>query len=666
MQPFAALSFSVALFPFLFATAAPAAPATQATTASVAAVAPNENLVTDGIPPIPASVAEEAQRYTEFRSAGFVSWHPVERRMLIRTRFADTVQIHLVRQPMGARTQLTFFPDSVVNAAFPPTAGKDGGDFIVFSKDKGGNEFAQLYRYDLGTGDITMLTDGRSRNSPPVFTRAGKRFVYTSTRRNRRDPDFYVTDPADPNAEKMLMQADAPGWEPIDWSPDESRLVAEQYVSANESHLFLVDAATGQRTRLSPETANKEKVRWSGGQFSPDGRRVYCTTDQGSEFQRLATIDVETKQVNILTPDLKWDVEDFDLSWDGKVLAYVSNEDGMAVLHLMETATGKPLPTPKLPAGQIAGLSWHRNDKDLAFTLTSARAPGDVYSLDVTSSQVTRWTESETAGLNTAGFPEPQLVRWKSFDGKEISGFLYMPNPSKTRRPVIINIHGGPESQYRPGFMGAYNYYVTRLGCAAIFPNVRGSAGYGKTFLTLDDGRRREDSVKDIGALLDWIKSQPELDADRVMVTGGSYGGYMSLAVSTHYADRLRCSVDVVGISNFVSFLEHTEAYRQDLRRVEYGDERDPEMRKFLEAISPLNHADRITKPMFVVQGANDPRVPHTEAEQIVAALKKQGTPVWYLMAKDEGHGFARKPNQQFQFYATIEFIRRYLVGPKK
>jgi dipeptidyl aminopeptidase/acylaminoacyl peptidase len=664
MKRVAAPLFAAALFLFLLPSLAPAAPATQATNAPVAAVSPNENLVTDGIPPIPASVAEEAQRYTEFRSAGFVSWHPVERRMLIRTRFADTVQIHVVRQPMGARTQLTFFPDSVANAAFPPTTGKDGNDFIVFSKDKGGNEFAQLYRYDLGTGDITMLTDGRSRNSPPVFTRAGKRFVYTSTRRNRRDPDFYVTDPADPKSERMLMQADAPGWEPVGWSPDESRLVAEQYVSANESHLFLVDAANGQRTRLSPEPTNKEKVRWSGGQFSPDGRRVYCTTDRGSEFERLATIDVETKQVNILTPDLKWDVEDFDLSWDGKVLAYVSNEDGMAVLHLMETATGKALPTPKLPAGQIAGLSWHRNNKDLAFTLTSARAPGDVYSLDVTIGEVTRWTESETAGLNTAGFPEPQLVRWSSFDGKEISGFLYHPDPAKFpgKRPVIINIHGGPEAQYRPGFMGAYNYYMTRLGCAAIFPNVRGSAGYGKTYLTLDDGRKREDSVKDIGALLDWIKTRPELDADRVMVTGGSYGGYMSLAVSTHYADRLRCSVDVVGISNFVSFLEHTEAYRQDLRRVEYGDERDPDMRKFLETISPLNHADRITRPMFVVQGANDPRVPHTEAEQIVAALKKQRTPVWYLMAKDEGHGFAKKPNQQFQFYATIEFIRRYLL----
>ena len=255
------------------------------------------------------------------------------------------------------------------------------------------------------------------------------------------------------------------------------------------------------------------------------------------------------------------------------------------------------------------------------------------------------------------------MVRWKSFDGKTISGFLYRPAQKFTgKRPVIIDIHGGPESQFRPVFLGRQNYYLNELGAAILFPNVRGSSGYGKSFLKLDNGFLREDSVKDIGALLDWIATQPDLDASRVMVTGGSYGGYMSLAAATTYSDRIQGAIDIVGISNFVSFLERTEGYRRDLRRVEYGDERDPKMREFLLKISPLNNADKIKKPLFVIHGKNDPRVPLNEAEQMVATVRKSSTPVWYLMAKDEGHGFAKKPNADFQFYSTVQFVKTYLL----
>jgi dipeptidyl aminopeptidase/acylaminoacyl peptidase len=310
------------------------------------------------------------------------------------------------------------------------------------------------------------------------------------------------------------------------------------------------------------------------------------------------------------------------------------------------------------------GLNWHANNKDLGFTLTSARSPADVYSLDVTTNKVDRWTVSETGGLNTTTFSEPELVRWKSFDGQTISGFLYRPPAKFTgKRPVMINIHGGPEAQFRPTFLGRLNYYLNELGVAVIFPNVRGSSGYGKTFLKLDNDYKREDSVKDIGALLDWIGTQPTLDASRILVTGGSYGGYMALAVATNYSDRIRAAIDIVGISNFVTFLERTESYRRDLRRVEYGDERDPKMREFLLKISPLNNAAKIKKPLFVVHGKNDPRVPLNEAEQMIVTVRKNGTPVWYLMAKDEGHGFAKKKNVDFQFYATVTFIKTYLLG---
>jgi dipeptidyl aminopeptidase/acylaminoacyl peptidase len=244
-----------------------------------------------------------------------------------------------------------------------------------------------------------------------------------------------------------------------------------------------------------------------------------------------------------------------------------------------------------------------------------------------------------------------------------ISGFLYKP-PAKFagKRPVLVVIHGGPEGQSQPIFLGRANYYLNELGIALIYPNVRGSTGYGKTFSLLDNGFKREDTYKDIDALFDWVGTRPDLDADRIGVTGGSYGGHMTLAVSTFYSGRIRCSVDIVGMSNLVTFLEHTEGYRRDLRRVEYGDERDPKMHDFLEKIAPMNNIEKIKKPMLVVAGKNDPRVPVTESEQIVGALKKQGTPVWYVMAKDEGHGFRKKQNQDFQFYATVEFLEEYLL----
>jgi dipeptidyl aminopeptidase/acylaminoacyl peptidase len=226
----------------------------------------------------------------------------------------------------------------------------------------------------------------------------------------------------------------------------------------------------------------------------------------------------------------------------------------------------------------------------------------------------------------------------------------------------MINIHGGPEGQSRPGYVGSLNYFLNEMGIGIIFPNVRGSSGYGKTFLTLDNGMKREESVKDIGSLLDWIGKQPDLDPERVMVTGGSYGGYMTLAVATMYNDRIKASVDVVGISNFISFLKNTESYRRDLRRVEYGDERDPAMNAYFEKIAPLNNAGMIKKPMFIVQGGNDPRVPRTEAVQMAEKIKSNGGVVWYLEAKDEGHGFRKKTNADYQRFATILFMQKYLL----
>lgn len=619
-------------------------------------IAPNENLVADGLPPVPASIAAAAAPYTEFRSATLWGWHPKGSAMLIGTRFADVVQAHAVAMPGGARRQLTFYGDRVQSASYEPVSGR----YLVVEKDIGGNEFSQLFRLDLASGRSTLLTDGKSRNNFGEWSRSGTQVAYSSTRRDGTDADIYVIDPTDPKSDRMVLQVDGGGWAPLDWSPDGKWLLVAKSVSVNESYLWLASVANGEKTLLTPK--GKEMVSYEGGAFSADGKGVYSVTDLGSEFHQLAYIDIATKQITAITKTA-WDVEEFAVTRDGATIAYVTNEDGVSALHLMRARDHHALPVPKVPVGVIGGLLWRPDGKMLGFTVGSARAPSDAYALDLAKHTVTRWTFSETGGVDLSAMPEPELVRWKTWDGRMISGFLYRPPARFTgKRPVIVNIHGGPEGQSRPTFLGRNNYYVNELGIAMLFPNVRGSLGYGKSFSLLDNGLLREGTYRDINALFDWIGADPALDASRIMVTGGSYGGHMTLAVATYYSDRICCSVDVVGISNLVTFLEHTESYRRDLRRAEYGDERDSTTRAFMERTAPLNNSQKITKPLFVVAGFNDPRVPYTEGQQIVAAARKNGVPVWFLMGKNEGHGFAKKANADFQFFATVAFVESYLL----
>ena len=632
--------------------------ALPAAAADEAVITPGEALVVEGVPPIPAALAEEVGRYTEFRSAGFSSWHPKLREMIIATRFGNVTQAHRVKFPGAARTQLTFYPDRVSGGRFDPKT----GDTFLFSKDTGGNEFFQYYRQDFADGKATLLTDGKSRNTGAKWSNGGSWIAYGSTRRTGNDVDVYVVDASNPASNRLVMENSGGGWEVADWSPDDKQLLVAEGISINETYLRLVDVASGKSTLLTPK-GGKEKVAYGNAAFAKDGKGLYVTVDQDSEFQRLAYMDLASQKTSFLTPDTA-DVEEFDISPDGKTIAYVANEKGVGVLHLFDTVARQERPGPKLPLGTIGNVQWHEDGGIIGFTLETARANSDAYSYDVKTGKVDRWTFSETGGLNAAHFSEPELISWKGFDGREITGFLYRPSAKFTgKRPVSIEIHGGPEGQARPDFIGVWNYLLNELGVAIVMPNIRGSTGYGKTYLKLDNGELREGAYKDIGALLDWIKTRPDLDADRVMVGGGSYGGHMTLAVAYLYSDRIRCAVDVVGPSNFVTFLQNTSGYRQDLRRVEYGDERDPKIRAFLERTAPLNNAEKIRKPLFVIQGYNDPRVPRTESEQMVQKIRGMGTPVWYLMAKDEGHGFAKKSNRDYQFYATIQFMKQYLLN---
>lgn len=628
-----------------------------ASTLVVSAYTPGDNLHSSGIPAIPDSLVDAVDRYTEFRTAGMESWHPVKRELLIKTRFADTAQVHRVGFPAAERKQLTFFKDSVTSASYQPTT----GDYFVFAKDAGGNENYQLFKFDTKSGAIELLTDGQSRNTAGPWSNKGDQMAYESNRRNKKDMDIYVMNPLT-KRERLVAEMEGGGFSVSDWSPDDKSLLVTEEISINESYLWLMDIETGKKTLLTPKVKDSQ-IAYNSAKFSRDGNGIYVSCDKDAEFCRLTYIDLKTMKHDAITDKLDWDVASFQQSWDGKWIAYISNEDSIFRMHLIDAKTYKEQKLPELPKGEISGVEWHKNNEDLAFQMETAQYPSDVYSYNLKTQKVDRWTESETGGLNTADFSEPELIHWKSFDGKQISGLLYLP-PKKFsgKRPVLMIIHGGPEGQSTAGFNGKLNYYLNELGVAIIFPNVRGSAGYGKSYLKADNGFLREGSYKDIDALFDFIKASDKLDSDKVMVTGGSYGGFMTLAVACNYADKIKCALDVVGPSNFVTFLERTEGYRRDLRRCEYGDERDPKMREFLEKIAPRNKADKITKPLFVVQGKNDPRVPALESEDMVNVIRKKGTPVWYLLADDEGHGFRKKKNADYQFFSTILFLKKYLL----
>ncbi len=614
-------------------------------------------LVADGMPAVPGALAADVARYAESRSASFVDWHPVEHQVLVATRFGNTAQIHRVKIPGGARTQLTFSAEPVTEASFEPVAGK----YLLFLKDQGGDEFRQIYRLDLADGRQTLLSDGgRSQNEGLVWSNAGDRIAYGSTRRNGADRDLYVMDPLNSKSDRRVFEAKGGGWSVSDWAPDDRSLLVEERLSVSESRLYTVDLATGTKTRVTPESARP--VSWRDALFHPDGKHAYVLTDQGDEVSYLALLDLASGEVRRLSARRSFDVERFDLSRTGQALAFAVNQEGVSKLYRFDMGSGAEREVAGVPVGVIGRMEFHRDGGQLAFSVGSSAAPSDVFTLDLATGAVSRWTESETGGV-VLSLPDPQVVRWKSFDGREISGLLYRPAPRfEGKRPVLVMIHGGPEAQSRPNFMSRWNYLLDQLGVALLEPNVRGSTGYGKTFVGLDNGMARDGAVEDVGTLLDWIGRQEGLDGSRVMVYGGSYGGFMSLATATRYSDRLRGAIDIVGISNFATFLTNTEDYRRDLRRVEYGDERDPAMRAYFERTAPLANAGKIGKPLFVIQGANDPRVPRGEAEQIVSAVRKNGVPVWYLLGTNEGHGFAKKENQDYQFVAMVEFMKRYLL----
>jgi len=611
------------------------------------------SLVFDNIPPPDAALHARLARYLESREASLLDWLP-DGSLLITTRFGDTEQVHRVAGPMRAREQLTFYAEPVRAARASP----EGGGF-VFLKDTGGNENAQLF-YQAADGTVRELTHGDFTHGRPVWAHDGKRLAFYGNDRDGVGNDVYITDVTNGAAPALVVGGKQDTWYPLDWSTDDSKLLVMRYVSISEGYLYIANVASGA---LTPLDTGARKFGVRDARFAPDGRGIYVLSDEDGELVQLKLIEPVTHQSRRISADSGFEVEAFDVSPDGRFIAYVENQDGRSVLKVLDSQSHADLAPAGLPEGVIDRLAFDRGGQRLAVAVESPRSPRDVYCFDLRTSQVERWTRSEAGAVNASAFAAPELVHYPTWDRvaghqRLLSAYVYRPR-SGPPSPVVIDIHGGPESQFRPRWDPFIQFLVNELGYAVVAPNVRGSSGYGKSFLALDNGELREDAVRDIGSLLVWIGVQPAFDRTRVAVMGGSYGGFMALAALTQYGERLRGGIDVVGISNFVTFLKNTAPYRRDLRRAEYGDEREPHMRDYLERISPLTNASRIKKPLLVVAGQNDPRVPVSESEQLVWRVRSAGGEVWYLVAKDEGHGFARKVNRDAYLETSAVFLQR-------
>ncbi len=612
------------------------------------------NLVFENIPLPDAALTARLERYAQSRQATFLDWL-ADGSLLVATRFGDTEQLHRVAAPLGMREQLTFYQDPIEWARAPRT-----GSGFVFLKDQGGDENAQVY-YQSRSGDVRQLTHGNFIHGSAVWAHDGRRVAFYGNDRDSLSYDVYVADVTSGAAPQLLVGGHEDTWYPLDWSADDSKLLVWKYVSLSESYLYLADVATGSLAALEDRP---RKVGIRTAKFAPDGRGVYVLTDEDGEFVQLKLKDPVTHQSRSVTPATGWDVEDFDVSGDGRYVAYVVDDDGRSRLTVLDTQAKLELAPVGLPEGRIGNPRFDRSGRRLAMSAESAVTPRDVYVYDLEHGKLERWTRSEPGPLELGTLTTPELIHYPTWDrigagrrARMLSAFVYRPRTAGPC-PVVIDIHGGPESQYRPGWDPFVQFLVNELGYAVVAPNVRGSTGYGKTFLALDNGVLREDAVRDIGSLLVWLGVQPQFDRERVAVMGGSYGGYLALASLVAYGERLRGGIDLEGISNFVTFLRNTAAYRRDLRRAEYGDERDTSMRVFLERVSPLTNARRIKKPLLVVAGSNDPRVPLSESEQLVWSVRAAGGEVWYLLARDEGHGFRRKANRDVYLQTAASFLQ--------
>jgi dipeptidyl aminopeptidase/acylaminoacyl peptidase len=614
------------------------------------------SVVHEGIPPLPASLGTETSPYRRSISSSLIGWDPEKPEVIISGYCLGVRCASRVVSPGQLPQFLLNLPNWYRDISLEPD-----GRFLVYNKPVDENFLDQIYRYDLKTKETTLLSDGKSRNRYQFFSSSGKLLSYSSNRRNGRDLDVYVVDPLNPESTRLLAKVEG-DWAVFDWSPDDRKVILSEYKSSTESYLWILDIETGQKSLLTPAQGSEKTFNGSLAFFRKNGEGIYFITDRPSEFRRLAYLEFASKRLDFLTDHIKADIDEFALSPDGKTIAFISNQDGLGRLHLMDAETSKEMQIPEMPSGVVSALKWHRRLPYVGFELSTARFASDIFSINVDTLKLERWTTA-SSGIKTDSFKDPELIKWNSFDGRMISGFLYRPPQTFAgKRPVIIDIHGGPTDQFRPTFRGQDNYFVHALGVALIYPNVRGSTGYGKTFMSLDDGALRANAVKDIGALLDWISTQPALDTSRVMVKGNSFGGYLALCVAETFPTRISAVLTYIAPTHLATFIANSTDNEPESWRRELGDERDKNIRDFFEKTAPVNNAHKIGKASFLIIGGRDLMTSASETERIVSVLREKGVPVWYLLAKDEGHSLQGILTYNYAFNAQVLFVKKHLI----
>jgi len=596
----------------------------------------------------------DIERYLNIRSAYGGSFGPDGERLAFLMDTTGTAQVWTVDGPGEWPVQRTFYDDRVTFVDYAPERQE-----LAFGKDQGGDERAQLFTLDVTTGQITNRTrhpDAKHRWGG--WDSDGERFAFASNRRDHTVFDIYVQDrDAVGNDAELVYEGD--GWLSLSgWSPEDDRLLVHEAHSSFDHDVHVLDVSNGGISHVTP---HEGRARYSSVEWGPDGESLYMVTDHDSDTLRLERLDLSAGEFSVVEDGGEWNVDGVTIDEESRRVAYSRNVDGytdLTIGELVDADRIDAVETPEYPDGVVGGVSWGPDGDRYALTVTASSDNTNVHVGDVPAGESERWTDAATAGIPRETFVEPQLVHVPSFDGREIPGFLSVPEDAEGELPVIVDIHGGPESQRRPSFRAVKQYFLNN-GYAVFEPNVRGSSGYGKEYASLDDVRNRMDSVKDLKAGVEWLQDHPDADADRIVAYGGSYGGFMVLSALTEYPDLWAAGIDVVGIANFVTFLENTSDWRRSLREAEYGSL--DEDREFLQEISPTNNIENITAPLFVLHGENDPRVPVSEAEQIVDDVRDQGVPVRKLIFEDEGHGFSKLENRKQAYSAVVEFLDEHV-----
>ncbi|OYR58730.1 S9 family peptidase [Halorubrum halodurans] len=599
----------------------------------------------------------DVERYLNVRGAGGATLGP-DGRLSFLLDATGTSQVWSVDRPLAWPEQHTFFEERVTFVDASPERAE-----AVFGMDEGGNERAQLYRLDFETGAITDLTERpEAKHRWGGWAGDGERFAFASNRREEATFDVYVQGREETGDDAELVHA-GDGWLSVaGWSPDDDRLIVHEAHSSYDHDLYTLEVGSGELTHHTPHDGD---VRYGSPEWGPDGEALYLVTDRRSDTLRLERLELATGEFAVVVDGGGdgWNVDGVAIHEESRRVVYSRNVDGyteITVGELVAPDRVDEFPAPDLPRGVAGGVSFGPDGDRFAITATGSTDNANVHVVETTTGETERWTNASTAGIPRDTFVEPELVHYPTFDGREIPAFLSTPESEtpESGYPVVVDVHGGPESQRRPSF-GAVKQYLLNGGYAVLEPNVRGSSGYGRAYAALDDVEKRMDSVADLRAGVEWLHDHPEVDPDRVVAMGGSYGGFMVLAALTEYPELWAAGVDVVGIANFVTFLENTGDWRRELREAEYGSLEED--REFLESISPINNVEAIESPLFVLHGANDPRVPVSEAERIVEEARERDVPVRKLIFDDEGHGFSKLENRIEAYRTIVEFLEEHV-----